>query len=56
MREETRKNLCELVLEGEDTALKELVNAAEEKRHTDFWTIATNMTRLIDLDRRLGCT
>ena len=56
MHEKTKNTLCEVVIEGEDAALKELIKAADEKRHTDFWTITTNIGRLLDLDRRLGCT
>lgn len=55
MREETRKKLCEMLEVAQDEAFKELVFSAEARRFTDFWTAFENITKLVDLEQKIGC-
>ena len=56
MREETRRNLCDLLEHGEDEAFRQLVEQAAKKEMTEFWIRFDNLSKLVDLDLRLGCT
>jgi len=55
MREETQKKLCEMLEVAQDEAFKEMVFSAEARRHSDFWASFDNMTKLIDLEQKIGC-
>jgi len=55
LREETKKKFCQLLVVGLEEAFQDLVKAADEKRHTDFWQILENMAKLLDMEERVKC-
>jgi len=55
LREETKKKFCQLMEVASEEAFQELVKAADEKRHTDFWQILENMAKLLDMEERAKC-